>query len=91
MGRVQHGYAIGYATCILPAAHPGPRNYIFDTLFPAGREATRKNFGLEVFTHCGTDNKWPPTLWGHKEAMWTTEAKFVANAYGLRIERSSKP
>ena len=68
----------------MPAAHPGPGGYVFDKLFPAVREATRKDFGLEVFTHCGTDNKWPPTLWGHEEAMWTTEAKFVANAYGLR-------
>jgi hypothetical protein len=84
MGRVQHGYAIGYATCTVPASHPGPRNYVFDKLFPAVREATRANFGLEVFTHCGTDAKWPPTRWGHEDALWTTEAKFVANAYGLR-------
>jgi hypothetical protein len=84
MGRVQHGYAIGYATCTVPASHPGPRDYVFDKLFPAVREATRKNFGLEVFTHCETDDKWPPTVWSHEEAMWTNEAKFVANAYGLR-------
>ncbi|HUT08106.1 MAG TPA: M14 family metallopeptidase, partial [Candidatus Latescibacteria bacterium] len=84
MGRVQHGYAIGYATCTVPASHPGPRNYVFDKLFPAVREATRKNFGLEVFTHCETDGKWPPTVWSHEKAMWTNEAKFVANAYGLR-------
>jgi hypothetical protein len=84
MGRVQHGYAIGYATCTVPASHPGPRDYVFDKLFPAVREATRRDFGLEVFTHGGTDGKWPPTLWGPEEAMWTTEAKFVANAYGLR-------
>ena len=84
MGRVQHGYAIGYATCTVPASHPGPRNYVFDKLFPAVREATRKNFGLEVFTHCETDGKWPPTVWSHEEAMWTNEAKFLANAYGLR-------
>ncbi len=84
MGRVQHGYAIGYATCTVPAAHPAPRAYVFDKLFPAVREAVRRDFGLEVFTHCGTDAKWPPTLWGPEQAMWTTEAKFVANAYGLR-------
>jgi hypothetical protein len=84
MGRVQHGYAIGYAACTVPASHPAPRNYVFDKLFPAVREATRKDFGLEVFTHCGTDPKWPPTLWSPEQAMWTTEAKFVANAYGLR-------
>jgi len=88
MGRVQHGYAIGYATCTVPASHPGPREYVFDKLFPAVREATRKNFGLEVFTHCGTDGKWPPTLWSHEEAMWTNEAKFIANAYGLRNRMS---
>jgi len=84
MGRVQHGYAIGYATCTVPASHPGPRDYVFDKLFPAVREATRNNFGLEVFTHCETDGKWPPTVWSHEKAMWTNEAKFVANAYGLR-------
>jgi hypothetical protein len=84
MGRVQHGYAIGYATCTVPASHPGPRDYVFNKLFPAVREATRKNFGLEAFTHCETDGKWPPTVWSHEEAMWTNEAKFVANAYGLR-------
>ncbi len=88
MGRVQHGYAIGYACCTVPAAHPGPRNYVFDTLFPEVREATRKDFGLEVFTHCGTDRAWPPTVWTPEMAMWTTEAKFVANAYGLRNRMS---
>ena len=84
MGRVQHGYANGYATCTVPAAHPGPRGYVFDTLFPAVREETRRNFGLEVFTHCGFDNQWPPTIWGHDQAIWSNEAKFVANTYGLR-------
>jgi hypothetical protein len=84
MGRVQHGYAIAYATCTVPAAHPGPREYVFDKLFPAVREAVRKDFGLEVFTHCGTDRAWPPTVWSHERALWTTEAKFVVNAYGLR-------
>ncbi len=88
MGRVQHGYAITYTCCTVPAAHPGPRNYVFETLFPAVREATRKNFGLEVFTHCGTDRTWPPTVWSPDRAMWTTEAKFVANAYGLRNRMS---
>jgi len=84
MGRVQHGYADGYIGCTVPAAHPGPRNYVFDKLFPSVREAIRQNFGLEVFTHCGTDNKWPPTIWTPEAALWTTEAKFLANCYGLR-------
>jgi hypothetical protein len=72
----------------VPAASPGPRDYVFDKLFPAVREATRRNFGLEVFTHSGTDSKWPPTIWGPGEAIWSNEAKFVANAYGLRNRMS---
>lgn len=88
MGRVQHGYGIAYATSTVPTAHPGPRGYVFDKLFPAIREATRKNFGLETFTHCGIDDTWPPTVWGHDQALWTNEAKFVANAYGLRNRMS---
>lgn len=88
MGRVQHGYAVGYATCTVPTAHPGPREYVFDKLFPAVREAVREGFGLEVFTHCEADDAWPPTVWSHERAWWTTEAKFVANAYGLRNRMS---
>jgi hypothetical protein len=88
MGRVQHGYANGYIHSTVPAAAPGPRDYVFHTLFPAIREATRLNFGLEVFTHSGTDNQWPPTTWGPAQAIWSNEAKFVANAYGLRNRMS---
>jgi hypothetical protein len=88
MGRVQHGYGIAYATCTVPTAHPGPRSYVFDKLFPSIREATRKDFGLEVFTHCDIDNNWPPTTWSHEAAIWSNEAKFVANMYGLRNRMS---
>jgi len=88
MGRVQHGYANGYIHCTVPAAASGPRDYVFDRLFPAVRTATRENFGLEVFTHSGTDNKWPPTVWGPGLAIWSNEAKFMANAYGLRNRMS---
>jgi len=88
MGWVQHGYANGYMHCTVPAAAPGPRDYVFDKLFPAVRNAVRVNFGLEIFTHGGTDRKWPPTVWGPGEAIWSTEAKFVANAYGLRNRMS---
>jgi hypothetical protein len=88
MGRVQHGYANGYIHCTVPAAAPEPRDYVFDTLFPAIRDATRANFGLEVFTHSGTDRAWPPTTWGPAAAIWSNEAKFVANAYGLRNRMS---
>jgi hypothetical protein len=88
MENVQHGYAIGYATSSVPAAHPGPRGYVFDTLFPAVREAARRDYGLETFTHGGIDDRWPPTVWSHTAAVWTTEAKFVAAAYALRNRMS---
>ncbi|MBZ5496601.1 MAG: M14 family metallopeptidase [Acidobacteriia bacterium] len=84
MGRVNHGYANTYATCTVPAAHPAPRAYTWDTLFPAVREAVRRDFGLETFTHCLADNKWPPTVWSHDNAIWSVEAKFIVNDYGLR-------
>jgi hypothetical protein len=88
MENVQHGYAIGYATSSVPAAHPGPRDHVFDRLFPAVRNAVRRDFGLEVFTHCEVDARWPPTTWSHAGAFWTTEAKFVAAAYALRNRMS---
>lgn len=88
MGWVQHGYANGYIQCTVPAAAAGPRDYVFDKLFPSVRDAVRADFGLEMFTHSGTDRKWPPTVWGPGLAIWSTEAKFVANAYGLRNRMS---
>ncbi|MCK7483534.1 MAG: hypothetical protein M0C28_45775 [Candidatus Moduliflexus flocculans] len=42
MERVQHGYAIGYCTSSVPAAHPGPRTYVWDKLFPELRDETRE-------------------------------------------------
>jgi hypothetical protein len=89
MGQVRHGYAIVYATSTVPTAHPGPRGYVFNTIFPALREAVRKNFGLEIFTHGMFDEEnWPPTVWSHDRAIWSTEGKFVASAYGLRNRMS---
>ena len=85
MDRVSHGYANTYGTTTVPAAAPGPREYTHDTLFPAVREMTRRNFGLEVFTHAlFTPTTWPPTAWSHDRAAWTVEAKFIINDYGLR-------
>ena len=85
MSRVSHGYANTYGTTTVPAAHPGPRDYVHDTLFPAVREQVRREFGLEVFTHAlFTPNDWPPTAWSHDRAAWSVEAKFVVNDYGLR-------
>ncbi len=89
MGRVRHGYAIVYATSTVPTAHPEPRGYVFDKLFPAVREQIRKNFRIETFTHCMFDHaNWPPTEWSHERAFWTTEGKFIAGAYGLRNRMS---
>ena len=85
MSRVNHGYANTYGTTTVPAAATGPRDYMHDTLFPAVRDAVRKDFGLEVFSHAlATPNTWPPQAWSHDRAAWTVEAKFVVNDYGLR-------
>jgi hypothetical protein len=85
MSRVSHGYANTYGTTTVPAAAPGPRDYMTQTLFPAVRNAVRADFGLEVFTHAlATPDTWPPTAWSHDRAAWTVEAKFIVNDYGLR-------
>jgi hypothetical protein len=85
MSRVSHGYANTYGTTTVPAAAPGPRDYMTETLFPAVRDQVRRDFGLEMFTHAlATPNTWPPTAWSHDRAAWTVEAKFVVNDFGLR-------
>jgi hypothetical protein len=85
MSRVTHGYANTYGTTTVPAAAPGPRDYMHDTLFPAVRDAVRRDFGLEVFSHAlPVPNTFPPTQWSHDRAAWTVEAKFIVNDYGLR-------
>lgn len=87
MDRVMHGYANTYGTTTVPAAAPGPRDYTHDTLFPAVRDAVRKDFGLEVFSHAlpaPPRGPFPPTVWSHDAAAWTVEAKFIVNDYGLR-------
>jgi hypothetical protein len=88
MGDVTHGYANTYATSTVPAAHPAPRAYLWDTLFPAVREAVRRDFGIETFSHALPDRVWPPTVWSHDNAIWSTEAKFVVADYGLRNRMS---
>jgi Zinc carboxypeptidase len=85
MSRVNHGYANTYGTTTVPAAAPGPRDYTHDVLFPAVRDQVRSEFGLEVFTHAlFGNNSWPPTTFSHDRALWTVEAKFIVNDYGLR-------
>jgi hypothetical protein len=85
MSRVSHGYANTYGTTTVPAAAPGPRHYMEETLFPAVRERVKTEFRLEVFTHAlQAPNSWPPQAWSHDRALWTVEAKFIVNDYGLR-------
>ncbi|MFA9454327.1 MAG: hypothetical protein ACERK6_10465, partial [Candidatus Aminicenantaceae bacterium] len=43
----------------------------------------------ETFSHClFPRNQWPPKVWSHDLAYWTTEGKFVTAAYGLRNRMS---
>ena len=88
MSRVRHGYANTYAQSTVPAAHPGPRDYVWNQLFPAVRDAVRRDYGLETFTHALADDAWPPTVWSHDNAIWSTEAKFVVSNYALRNRMS---
>ncbi len=90
-------YAIVYTTSTVPAGHPAPRTYVWDTLFPAVRKTTRKNFRLEVFTHCdltptyeggGHPEDSSPTVYSMENAWSFTEAKTVMGAYGLRNRMS---
>jgi hypothetical protein len=85
MSRVSHGYANTYGTVTVPAANAGPRDYVHDKLFPVVRDAVRRDFGLEVFTHAlFGPGPWPPTVWSHDRAAWAVDAKFIVNDYGLR-------
>ncbi len=89
MGVVNHGYAIAYATSILPTAHPSPRGYVTHKLFPAVRQAAKEKWGLEIFTHAGFNRRnWPPKVWSHAGGAWTIEGKFIVSAYGLRNRMS---
>jgi hypothetical protein len=85
MSRVDHGYANTYGTTTVPAAAPELPKFMHETLFPAVRDQVRSEFGLEVFTHALFAGRgWPPTAWSHDRALWTVEAKFIVNDYGLR-------
>ena len=88
MGSGNYAYGNAYATSTVPAAHAGPRGYVWDTLFPAVRDMTRRDFGVETYTHAMFDDKRPPTLYSHDNTIWSTEAKFVVSNYGLRNRMS---
>ncbi len=85
MTRVRHAYPIAYAGSNVPAAHPGPRDYVNYEIFPAITEGARENGQIEIFFHAGfSDDEWPPSEFTHENAYWTTEGKFLATGYGLR-------
>lgn len=89
MGRGNVAYGIGCANSTVPAAHPGPRGYVWDTIFPAVIENVRSEFGLEAFTHAlWQEDEWPPRTWHYDATIWAVDAKFLANAYGLRNRMS---
>jgi len=84
MGRVRHGYAIGYAGSNVATAHQGVRDYVTYKVFPEVRKGARDNGKIETFFHAGLDRKWPPTEFTHDNAIWSTEGKFMVSGYGLR-------
>lgn len=84
MGGTRHGYAIAQAGSNVVTAHQGPRDYVTYTLFPAIVEEARKTGKIDVGMHCGLNKGWPPTEFTHDNSIWSTEAKFMVNAYGLR-------
>ncbi len=90
IGGQKHAYPIVYCTSNVPAAHPGPRGYVNDHLFPAVRSAVRERWGVETFFHAGTNHGevWPPTIWTFDLSAWTVEGKFIVSGYGLRNRMS---
>lgn len=84
MGNTRHGYAIAQAGSNVVTAHAGPRDYVTYKLFPAIVEEARNIGNIEVGMHCGLNEEWPPTEFTHDNSIWSTEAKFMVNAYGLR-------
>ena len=88
MGGASHGYAIVYAAANVATAHPEPRGFVTNQIFPAVRNAARANGGIEIFFHAGLDRGWPPKEFTHDNAIWSTEGKFMVSAYGLRNRMS---
>ncbi len=84
MGDTRHGYAIAQAGSNVVTAHKRPRDYVTYKMFPAIVKEARKTSKIEIGMHCGLDRSWPPTEFTHDNSIWSTEAKFMVNAYGLR-------
>jgi hypothetical protein len=89
MGSGNVAYGIGCANSTVPAAHPEPRGYVWDTLFPAVIQRVREDFKIEAFTHAlWQEEEWPPRTWSYDATIWAVDAKFAVNAYGLRNRMS---
>ena len=89
MGSGNVAYGIGCSHSTVPAAHPGPRGYVFETLFPAVFDRVRRDFKVETFTHAlWMEDEWPPKTWHYDGTIWAVDAKFAVNAYGLRNRMS---
>ena len=89
MGIGNVAYGIGCSHSTVPAAHPGPREYVFSTLFPDVIDRVRRDFKIEAFTHAlWGEEEWPPRTWDYDRTIWAIDAKFLVNAYGLRNRMS---
>ncbi len=89
MGTGNVAYGIGCSHSTVVAAHPGPRGYVWDSIFPAVFDRVRKDFKLETFTHAlWMEDEWPPKTWHYDGTIWAVDAKFAVNAYGLRNRMS---
>jgi hypothetical protein len=88
MGGARHGYAIVHAASNVPTAHPGPRGYVTEYIFPALQKGARDNGRIEIHFHAGLDRGWPPTVFSHDNAIWSVEGKFMVSGYGLRNRMS---
>jgi len=89
MGSGNVAYGIGCSHSTIPAAHPGPRGYVWEKLFPAVFDGVRREYKVEAFTHAlWMEDEWPPRTWHYDGTIWAVDAKFVVNAYGLRNRMS---
>lgn len=84
MGGARHGYAIAHAGSNVVAASAKPRDYVTYNMFPRIVKRARNESKIEIGMHCGLDRSWPPTVFSHDNAIWSTEAKFMVSGYGLR-------
>jgi hypothetical protein len=89
MGSGNVAYGIGCSNSTIPAAHPGPRGYVWEELFPAVFDGVRREYKVEAFTHAlWMEDEWPPRTWHYDGTIWAVDAKFAVNAYGLRNRMS---